>query len=266
MGSKFDDLGKRMKTYYEEPARTRLTRRVPVVVRIDGKAFHTFTRGFRKPFDGILMNCMAQTLKYLCENVQGCIFGYQQSDEVTLILQDYATLTTDAFFGYEVQKICSVTASMATMKFNKEFNSLLADYFLGQASMAIPRSNPLTDPEEATYREALRTANKKGAMFDSRCFNIPKEEVTNLVYWRQLDASRNSIQAVGQANFSHRELQGKSCNNIQDMLMAKGINWNDFSIACKRGIACYKADDGWFIDYEMPILRGEDREYVERLL
>ena len=117
-------------------------------------------------------------------------------------------------------------------------------------------------------------------MFDARCFNIPKEEVTNLVYWRQLDATRNSIQMVGQANFSHKELQNKSCNMIQDMLHEqKGINWNDYPTVCKIGTAVIKDGslytgssledgwhEGWKIDTEMPILKGEDRAYVDDLV
>lgn len=104
----------------------------------------------------------------------------------------------------------------------------------------------------------------KGAMFDARCFNIPKEEATNLIYWRQLDATRNSIQMVGQANFFHNELQGKSCNMIQDMLHEqRGINWNDYPTRWKRGVAWTKEKG---IDFEMPILKGEDRKYVDELI
>ena len=107
-----DALGTRMKTYYEQIPKTRLMRRTPVAIRIDGKAFHTFTRGFQKPFDEVLGNSMVRTMEYLCKNIQGCIFGYTQSDEITLILIDYQTLETDAWFDYEVQKMCSISASM----------------------------------------------------------------------------------------------------------------------------------------------------------
>ena len=115
----------------------------------------------------------------------------------------------------------------------------------------------------------------KGAMFDTRCFNIPKEEVTNCVYWRQLDASRNSIQMLGQANFSHKELQNKSCNDIQDMLMTqKGINWNDLPTHQKRGSCCireyYEIDSvmrtRWVIDTEIPLFKGDGRQYIEKLI
>ena len=125
-----DDFGKRMKENYENVSKTRLVRRMPVAIRIDGKAFHTFTRGFKKPFDWILIESMQETTKYLCENIQGCVFGYTQSDEITLILIDYDKLETCAWFDYEVQKLCSIAASMATMKFNKVFDEKTNEYWL----------------------------------------------------------------------------------------------------------------------------------------
>ena len=263
-----DDLGQRMKEYYENIPKTKLMRRCPVAIRIDGKAFHTFTRGFKKPFDEILIKSMQQTMQYLCENIQGCVLGYTQSDEITLILQDYKTLTTSAWFDYEIQKICSISASMATMAFNQFFYENI--------------------PVDSEYVDDYYRAIEKGAMFDARCFNIPKEEVTNLLYWRQLDAARNSVQMVGQAYFSHKELHEKSCSDIQDMLMEKyNINWNDFPTTQKRGSCCIKHDwtttcaktndDGeiekwvaerphWVIDNEIPQFKGAGREYIEQLI
>ena len=270
-----DDLGTRMKEFYEQVPKTRLVRRMPVAIRIDGKAFHTFTKGFRKPFDDILIKTMQETTKYLCENIQGCVLGYTQSDEITLILVDYQKLTSSAWFDYEVQKLCSISASMATMAFNKFFENNVDDY-------RFRKWDEISKYEEGTeeYIKTLLKAVEKGAMFDARCFNIPKEEVTNLIYWRQLDATRNSIQMVGQANFSHKELQNKSCNDIQDMLHEqKGINWNDYPTVCKRGTAIIYVNyqnpqsltngdiiKGWKIDEEMPILKGEDRAYVDDLV
>lgn len=273
-----DDLGVRMKTFYEQIPKTKLMRRCPVAIRIDGKAFHTFTRGFQKPFDEVLIKSMQETMKYLCENIQGCVLGYTQSDEVTLILIDYKKLTSSAWFDYEVQKICSIAASMATMAFNKFFRDNVGDYLYENYD----------DQYLADYIKILQNAVDKGAMFDARCFNIPKEEVTNLVYWRQLDTSRNSIQMVGQANFSHKELQNKSCNDIQDMLMTqKGINWNDLPTYQKRGSCCvrnkivietdsvmataqlrdaFKSENEWIIDTDIPIFKGEGREYIDRLV
>lgn len=270
-----DSLGTRMKTYYEEVPKFRLYKRTPVAIRIDGKAFHTFTRGFKKPFDEILIKSMQQTMQYLCENIQGCVLGYTQSDEITLILQDYKTLTTSAWFDYEIQKICSISASMATMAFNKFFSENAKEY------ISIMEDNWKTEKDDK-YLNTLMLAVEKGAMFDARCFNIPKEEVTNLIFWRQLDAARNSVQLVGQAYFSHQELQGKSCSDIQDMLMEKyNINWNDFPTTQKRGSCAIKVyyqnpevdiKDGadirssWFIDNEIPQFKGEGREYIEKLI
>lgn len=266
-----DALGTRMKEYYEAIPKMRLMRRTPVAIRLDGRAFHTFTRGFEKPFDEILVKSMQDTMKYLCEEIQGCVFGYTQSDEITLILIDYQTLDTDAWFGWEVQKMCSIAASMATLAFNKYFDyNLRWNYDIEHA---------MQYPEDCT-EEALKliqtycNASTRGATFDARCFNIPKEEVCNLILWRQLDAARNSIQMVGQANFSHKQLQGCSCNVIQDMLHEeKGINWNDFPTYLKRGSACVRSvtADGlefgnWIVDLDMPILKGENRKYVDDLI
>lgn len=285
-----DDLGKRMKEFYEQVPKTRLVRRMPVAIRIDGKAFHSFTKGFEKPFDDVLIKSMQETAKYLCENIQGCVLGYTQSDEITLILVDYQKLDSQAFFDYEVQKMCSISASMATMAFNKFFKENMLEWwnkFITGLKLGNPDNSDVfkvADTLFTTYGIAVN----KGAMFDARCFNIPKEEVTNLIYWRQLDATRNSIQMVGQANFSHKELHGKSCNMIQDMLMTeKGINWNDYPTHKKRGSCCVKStttctyismdENGneitgaserphWKIDKEIPIFKGEGREYIEKLI
>ena len=271
-----DNLGKRMKEFYEQVPKTRLVRRMPVAIRIDGKAFHTFTQGFQKPFDKVLIQSMQETTKYLCENVQGCVLGYTQSDEITLILVDYQKLTSSAWFDYEVQKLCSISASMATMAFNKFFERNAENYIQNCATDYETDGLYGKGTPEYQLCEIYQKAIEKGAMFDARCFNIPKEEVTNLIYWRQLDATRNSIQMVGQANFSHKELQNKTCNMIQDMLHEqKGINWNDYPTVCKRGSACIYTEyanmngshnSGWIIDKEMPILKGENRAYVDDLV
>lgn len=278
-----DDLGTRMKTYYEQIPKTKLMRRTPVIIRIDGKAFHTFTRGFDKPFDTILMLSMQETTKYLCENIQGCVLGYTQSDEISLVLIDYQKLETSAWFDYEVQKMCSIAASMATMAFNKFFTKNVKDKLLGYYESFIPQCIELQEKIEK-YHITLEQAVKKGAMFDARVFNIPKEEVANYIYWRQLDATRNSIQMVGQAYFSHKELHEKTCNMIQDMLFEKyKINWNDYPTPCKRGtcvirnkmiiepygtkMMCKDLSEGqWFVDKNIPIFKGEDRKYIEELI
>ena len=258
------DLAKRMKDY-EMRDRYFLQKRIPVAIRVDMRAGHTFTRGFKRPFDDIFMKSMQETAKYMCENMGNAKLAYVQSDEITIILTDYDTLETDCWFNYRTDKLCSISASMATMAFNKFFEANVKNYIRN----IMP--NILT-PLAETYMKAA----EKGAMFDARCFNIPKEEVTNLIYWRQLDATRNSIQMVGQANFSHKELQNKTCNMIQDMLHEqKGINWNDYPTVCKRGSACIYTEyanmngshnSGWIIDKEMPILKGKDRAYVDDLV
>ena len=283
-----DDLGNRMKEY-EQRNRYYLQRRMPVILRLDMRSGHSFTKGFERPFDEVFIKSMQETAKYLCENIQNCKLSYQQSDEITLVLVDYGKLNTDCFFEYRVDKLCSVAASMATMAFNKNFREDVYYFIYENYDGRYPE----------TYIESLKNAAEKGAMFDCRCFNIPKEEVTNCIYWRQLDASRNSIQMVGQANFSHKELQNKSCNDIQDMLMTqKGINWNDLPTYQKRGSCCIKEDyfepsengeyvkfsedivdsrepvpytkgmlrSRWIIDKNIPIFKGEGRKYIDDLV
>ena len=229
------DLANRMKEY-EKRNQYYLQKRTPVAIRVDGRSFHTFTKGFKRPFDDILMKSMQETAKYMCENIQGAKLAYVQSDEITIILTDYDTLETNCWFNYRTDKLCSISASMATMAFNKYFAKNVEDF--GKSRDVVGYSGQyFGDYENAIIQLAIyEKAVEKGAMFDARCFNIPKEEVTNLIYWRQLDATRNSIQMVGQANFSHKELQNKTCNMIQDMLHEqKGINWNDYPTVCKRG-------------------------------
>lgn len=249
---KKDNLGDRMKENYENRAKTQLLRRTPVIIRLDGKAFHTFTRGFKKPFDDILTEAMQQTMLTLCKEIQGCVLGYTQSDEITLVLTDYKNLETAAWFDYDIQKICSVSSSIATLAFDRHFQKILMD-----------KKIPLEDPHFRAWA--------KGAFFDSRCFNIPREEVTNCILWRQQDATRNSINSVGQANFSHKELQGLSTDQVQDKLFKeKGINWNDLPTHLKRGSCCVKKEldgiDTWTIDTEIPIFKGENRDYIEKLI
>lgn len=255
-----EDLGNRMKDYYESRSKTRLTRRMPVIIRLDGKSFHTLTRGFEKPFDMVMVRAMQETMKYLCENIQGCVLGYTQSDEITLILIDYQNLNSDAWFDYEVQKLCSVSASMATFAFNRNFARLAA-----------------LEPEKKTKQtNAYTEAAFKGAFFDARCFNIPKEEVTNCLLWRQQDATRNSIHMTGRAYFSHKQIEGLNSNDIQNLLFQeKGINWNDLPTTLKRGSCCIKKyrqtmnqtlRGYWCIDDEIPIFKDEGRDYIEKLL
>jgi len=277
-----DSLGDRMKQY-ESISRISLMRRNPVIIRIDGKAFHTFTRGFQRPFDDILIECMQETMKYLCENIQNVKFSFCQSDEISLLLTDYENINTAAWFDYQVQKMCSIAASMATLAFNRAFDEKVEQEYMSLEAEAMFPSSPNNDyiKEQENIYKAHEKAFFKGAMFDARCFSIPKEEVCNYFLWRQNDCVRNSIQMVAQANFSHKQLQNKSCDELQEMLwQEKGINWNDFETVKKRGSCCTKTGKHtvvdmktgeqkdrlvWEIDKDIPIFT-QDREYIERFV
>ena len=219
-----DNIGNRMKENYENPAKTRLMKRVPVIVRLDMRAGHTFTKGFDKPFDEVFMYSMIDTTNYLVNSTQGCTLGYVQSDEISLLLTDYATFTSEPYFDYEVEKICSTLASTATLRFNRAFSYHYASY-------RETTVNPLTE-----LLQAYNTAEDRGATFDCRCFNIPKEEVTNYFLWRQLDAIRNSIQSLGRKYFSSKALYGLNCNEIKALLKeCFQVDWDDLYVTEKRG-------------------------------
>ncbi len=262
-----DSLGDRMKENYENRAKTYLTRRTPVVLRCDGKSFHSYTKYLKKPYDKIFHAAMNDTMQYLCKNIQGCKLGYTQSDEITLLLTDFDTLTTDAWFDYSVQKLCSVSASMATLAFNKAFRKHSKDILLKVIESDFPYSgrSATCSEEERDYAAALEKCIDKGAMFDARCFNIPESEVTNCLLWRQQDATRNAVQMLGQCYFSHKELDEKSQNEIQEMLFTlKGINFNNMPAEFKRGVCCIKNEEGkWILDKEIPIF-SQNRDYIEK--
>jgi tRNA(His) guanylyltransferase len=217
-----DALGDRMKSYYEDITRTYLPRRTYTIIRVDGKAFHTFTRKFNRPFDEVLIDIMNRTAKYLCENVQGCKMAFVQSDEISLILTDFDDINTSAWFDGNIQKITSVVASMATMAFNKE--------------LLLYKTIDILDPIVFNYGLEYEKAKKIDfAMFDARVFTIPtKTEVMNYFVWRQKDATRNSISMVAQSLYSHKELNGKSTDQMQEMIFQKGTNWNDYNDGMKR--------------------------------
>ena len=263
-------IAKRMKEY-EDARKDYLTRRVPVMIRLDGNAFHTFTRGFKKPFDDILVEAMQQTMKYLCENISGCVMGYTQSDEITLLLIDYKTMQQGAWFGYVRRKVETLSASMATMAFNKFFTKLVTDKVREEIKECKTEEDRIR--VKSYYSKYVRKMGK--AMFDSRAWNMPEFEVINGFIWRQNDCTRNSVQSVAQANFSANQLKGKKHNEIMDMLMLdKGINWNDYPTHLKRGSCCIKVpqvfNEGtpeeftrnkWIIDKEIPIFT-QSREYI----
>lgn len=203
-------------------------KRTPVIIQVDGKGFHNFTRGMKKPFDMGLVENMWNTAQYMCENIEGAKLAYTQSDEISILLTNYDTLNQGAFFDFRVQKLASIAASLATAGFNQ------------------------------TGRF------KKVACFDGRCFNLDREEVNNFMVWRQQDCTRNSIQMVAQHYFSQKELNGKNQNELQEMLFAKhGINWNYLETYLKRGSCVIKGHDGnWKIDHDIPVFRS-DRSYIE---
>ena len=232
-----DQLGDRMKDFYEDRTRYRLARRTNTIIRIDGKAFHTYTKGLKRPFDSGLMEDMNKTAEFLCQNIQGAKFAYVQSDEISILVTDYDDISTHAWFDANLQKMSSIAASLATAKFNQ----------LRMLGFAKNNVDPMASLASSILDQTMSSGeieNFKLAMFDARVFQIPyQEEVINYFIWRQQDATRNSISSVAQANFSDKELHGKKTNEMQDMLMLqKGINWNDFTPREKRGSIIHKVE------------------------
>ena len=198
-----DSLGDRMKKFYEDRNRTYLARRTPVIIRVDGKAFHTLTRKAEKPFDFDFIEKTVCAAERTANHIQGFKLGYVQSDEASFLLTDFDELNTEAWFDYNVQKLCSVTAAMMTYQFN--------------------RNRPDSIPKDGL------------AVFDARCFNIPKEEVSNYFLWRAKDWERNSVSMFARAFFSDKELHGKGRADMHEMLFQKGQNWADLPPRAKNG-------------------------------
>jgi tRNA(His) 5'-end guanylyltransferase len=243
-------LGDRMKEY-EGVSSSLVLRRTPTIIRLDGRAFHTFTRRFLKdnkgttPFSETMHNCMVATTNWLVSNIQNCQLGYTQSDEISLFIRDWDNYETQQWFNGKVQKIASISASMATVAFNAKARTELnhAPEYFGDF-----------------------------AMFDSRVFNLPEAEVCNYFIWRQQDASRNSVQMLGHHLFSQNEMHGKNNSEVQDMLMLQhGVNWNDQPVWAKRGTVVLRDPDTLssssrtVIDENIPIFT-QDRNYINRLL
>jgi tRNA(His) 5'-end guanylyltransferase len=278
-----DEIGDRMKSFYEGSSKTKLVRRVPVILRVDGKAFKTFTKGFFRPFDGVLIRSMQDTARYLCENIQGCRMAYTESDEISLLLTDYDKIDTDAWFDYEVQKLCSITASMATLAFNRALVQNARDFY------------STCNPENKSIVHVYDNAVASGAVFDCKAFNIPKEEITNYFYWRQTDAVRNSVSMVARCYFSTSELDGKSTKAKVGMLeVNKDVKWGEFDLWKQRGSTVikkpifipesqlefkpkseqleeYNGQLGiwrrkWVNDLQIPLFKNEGRNYIESLI
>lgn len=228
---KKDSLGDRQKAYEAVNDRM-LVPKMPFIIRVDGKAFHTYTRGFVKPFDNIMGTTMIEVTKKLCEEIAGAVLGYTQSDEITIVCKYTDRIVSQAWFNGRVRKIETIAASKATKWFNKIFSEKVHDYIENYEGT-----------EE--YKNTLRLFyNKKIGMaeFDARVFNIPEWDCINNVIWRQQDATRNSVEAVGHANFSTKELHKVNCDGIKEMLLKqKNINWeSDFTPYQKYGAFCYK--------------------------
>ena len=255
-----DELGNRLKRNYENVSKTYLTRRMPVIIRLDGKAFHTFTRGFEKPFDGVLSNAMQKTTEYLCKNVEGCVLGYTQSDEISLLLVDYKNLNTEAWFNYAVQKCVSVVASMATFAFNKFFEECMNDFYNENVKKDMFNCDYFDSGCEELYNTYLKALNR-GGLFDARIFNIPKEEVVNYFVWRQNDCIRNAINSVGQKYFSNNELSNKSTADVKNMLTDNGICVDSYDDRYLIGLVCMKTDFWKFDTFQFK----QNRKCVEGL-
>jgi tRNA(His) 5'-end guanylyltransferase len=237
-----DSLGDRMKKNYESVFRQQLPARMPVIIRVDGRAFHTLTRGCERPFDTRLMAAMDAVATALCEEVQGAQLAYVQSDEVSVLVHPYKRLQSQCWFDGDVQKMVSISASVATVAFN----------------------------ERSRDTEWTATMRLVPAHFDSRVFVLPEAEVVNYFIWRQQDATRNSLQMLARSIFSHRECENKNGSDLQEMCFQRGFNWNDLSTASRRGRCVIQPEvsggqSGWGTDEEIPIFT-KDRMYIERYL
>lgn len=249
-------LSDRIKEFYEDRTKQFLTRRTITILRLDGKGFSKFTKGLNKPFDDGFSQDMDETAKFLCENIQGAKFAYTQSDEITVVLCDYDNQETSAWFDYNVQKMTSISASLATAKFNQ----LRQLRIQGEKYQQKGRNLNMQEVEDITL-----------AMFDARVFQVPTlDEMINTLIWRQTDCTRNSVSMAADAYFSHKQTQGKSGSEKQEMLFTeKGINWNDYKTKYKRGSVIKKVEidnngvirNRWVVDNETPIFT-QDKQYL----
>lgn len=264
---KYETLGDRMKCAYENKYRLYLPERIPVIIRLDGKAFHTFCRGLKKPFDDLFISVMQDTMLDLCKNISGCKLGYVQSDEISLLLVQTRD-ESQPWFDNNIQKIVSVSASMATLYFNKNFEKRVFELMENYAK----DKSDYTE-EELKYIDKL-DSKIYTAMFDSRIFVLPKEEVNNYFIWRQIDCTRNSILSLAQSLYSDKEIHGIKCDSLQDkMFTEKNVNWNDLSTVKKRGTCAIRKEvevngvvrNKWFIDEDIPIFT-QDKNYINGII
>jgi len=230
------NLGTRMKEY-EYVTRHRLIPHMPTILRLDGRAFHTFTRGMDRPYDEDMHKSMCYAMEEsIKRDIQNVVFSYTQSDEISILLKDYPNFNTEQWFAGVIQKICSIAAASVSVYFNDYFRSL-------------------SDENES----------KDFGLFDCRVYQLPQEEVVNYFIWRQQDATKNSIQMLGQSEFSHKELHKKSCKDILDMLInEKEINWNSIDVWKKRGSSCYRLPCGTIAIDDTPPIFSKDRDFINK--
>jgi len=247
------DLSDRMKGFYENCYRIFLPRRTYTIIRVDGKSFKSYTNNLNEPFDDGLINDMNEAAKYLCKNIQGSKFAYVQSDEISILITDFEKLTTSAWFDNNLLKMTSISASLATSKFNQ-----LRIY--REMEEVFDQPTNILDVQKAIKDIKL-------AEFDSRVFQIStKIEVYNYFLWRQQDATRNSIQKVGQTFIGKNNLKNINCKNIQEILFTeKGINWNDYDPKYKRGRMISKNSDNKWDVVDVPIF-SQEQEFLLNLI
>lgn len=251
---KNDSLGNRMKTY-EDAFRINLPIRMPVIIRVDGKAFHTYTAKCQRPFDVGLVECMNLTAIELCKQLQGCQVAYVQSDEISLLLTNYESFDTQSWFENNIQKMVSVAASIAGVTFSMESWRIWG----------------------------VDRIDCKPAYFDARAWVLPKEEVCNYFLFRQQDATRNSVQMQARALYSHKQLDNKNSSQLQEMIFQKGINWDTLPTTQKRGRCIVKQvrpkfafnpkdqkmelsqRSEWIVDNEIPIF-SQERKYIDKFV
>lgn len=258
------DLTTRMKAYeacyeYKFPSRSY------VIIRLDGKGFSKYTKQFNKPFDDILSNVMDVSTIDLCGFLNP-VLAYTQSDEISLLFTNNTNIESEPIFNGKIQKLCSISASKVTSSFNKNMLTLL--------------SNFKYEDKDVLYKIRSGDFKEIDAVFDSRVFVLPDiTEVMNYFIWRQKDCTRNSISMAASAYFSHKQLQGKSGSDKQNMLfLEKGVNWNDYLPKYKRGVIIKKEViyiDGeggqqiqrnkWLPDYNTPIFT-ENKDYLKNLI
>ena len=219
-------LGDRMKDY-EKIYRNFIPKQNYTIIRLDGKAFHTFTKGFEKPFDDRLMNMMDQAAITLCSEIQGAKFAYVQSDEISILVTDVENPQSEIWFNGNVQKITSVSASIAANAFNKTMVYTLAN----------EKANEYQKSEDKNgYDAFMEVLEMKFANFDSRIFVPPSQiEAYNAFLWRQRDWVRNSISMTAQAKFGHSKCFKKNTFELKQMLLNEGIDWDKFDEKLKKG-------------------------------